>query len=220
LISSYYPDFRHFVLILVFYNAKFKHYIDYFLSSFWGGKIQEKFIMMIYQIDKPFPRKVFQEEGGMLHIDPDGSLSYVMQFPGLKENELEAFHRGFDTYGYLESGTTPPIAFWTWNWTHPLVPADANFNAVIADKTGINEYLKEADGGGVKNAILFLLIDRQILRGMKYFALDPVAVRAFHATIRKQLELNRSSDEFMKALKGMYHFTTDELYAMSQKFNR
>jgi len=176
--------------------------------------------MMVYEVGKPFPRKVFQEEGGMLHIDPDGSLSYVMQFPGLKSHELEAFHRGFETYGYLESGTTPPIAFWIWNWTHPLVPADANFNAVIADKDGIAEYLKEADGGGVKNAILFLLIDRQILRGMKYFALDPVAVRAFHSTIRKQLALNSSFDNFASALNAMYHFTTDELFAMSQKFNR
>jgi len=171
--------------------------------------------MMIYQVGKPFPREVFQEEGGMLHIDSDGSLSYVMQFPGLKEHELEAFHRGFESYGYLESGTTPPIAFWIWNWAHPLVAADANFNAVIADKDGITEYLKETDGGGVKNAILFLLIDRQILCAMKYIALDPVAVRAFHTTIRKQLELNRSTDDFMKALESMYYFTTEELFEMS-----
>ncbi|MGD9975379.1 MAG: hypothetical protein AB7S77_20145 [Desulfatirhabdiaceae bacterium] len=175
---------------------------------------------MIYEVGKPFPRKVFQDEGGMLHIDSDGSLSYVMQFPGLKTHELEAFHRGFKSYGYLESGTTPPIAFWIWNWAHPMAPADANFNAVIANKDGIAEYLKEPDGGGVKNAILLLLIDRQILRGMKYIGLDPIAVRAFHSTIRKQLALNSSLDDYASALNAMYHFTTHELFSMSQKFNR
>lgn len=175
---------------------------------------------LIYQIGKPFPMEVHQEEGSKLHIDGDGSLMYLMQFPGLSNQEMEAFNAGFHTYGYLESGTTPPVAFWIWNWSLPLCPSDANFNAVIADRTGINEYLKEAEGGGVKNTILFLLLDRQILRGMKYIGLEPDAVLAFHTTIRKQLELSRSLADFQSALTAMYHYTTDELYAMSQKFKR
>ena len=173
---------------------------------------------IIYEVNKPFPRKVHQEEGGKLHIDGDGLLMYLMQFPNLKHGELEAFHRGFRPYGYLESGTTPPVAFWIWNWTPPLSRSDANFNAVIADKIAIEEYLKEADGGGVKNRIIFFLLDRQILKGMKVIALDPESVLAFHSTIRKQLELNRPMSDFISALDAMYYFTTDEMFAMSKKF--
>jgi hypothetical protein len=35
-------------------------------------------------------------------------LSVVIQFPGLRPNELKAFHRGFKSYGYLESSTPGP----------------------------------------------------------------------------------------------------------------
>lgn len=96
--------------------------------------------------------------------------------------------------------------------------SDANFNAVVADKIGVEEYLKESDGGGVKNRIIFYLLDGQILKGIKVIALDPESVKAFHSTIRKQLEVNRSLSDFISALEAMYHFTTDELFAMSQKF--
>jgi len=185
-----------------------------------GTMTEDDPIFMIYQINKPFPREVHQEEGGKLHIDSDGSLMYLMQLPRLTKQELSAFHTGFKTYGYLETGTTPPVAFWIWNWNKPLCPSDANFNAVIADKTGVKEYLKEADSGGVKNTIIFLLLDRQILRGIKIIALEPDAVLAFQATIRKQLELNRPFADFQSALNSMYHFTTDELYTMSRQFHK
>jgi len=59
-----------------------------------------------------------------------------------------------------------------WNWTKPLCLSDDNFNAVIADKTGVNEYLKESESDCVKNTIIFLLLDRQILCGIKIIGLE------------------------------------------------
>jgi hypothetical protein len=100
------------------------------------------------------------------------------------------------------------------------VISDAMEIEISADKTGVNEYLKEAESGGVINTILFLLLVRQILRGMKVVGLEPDAVLAFQATIRKQLALNRPFADFQSALNAMYHFTTEELYAMSRKFHK
>jgi hypothetical protein len=37
-----------------------------------------------YEVNKPFPRQVHQEEGGKLHLDGGGLLMYLMQFPNLK----------------------------------------------------------------------------------------------------------------------------------------
>ena len=182
--------------------------------------ISEDLGYMAYVVGKPMPRIVPVGVGSMLHMEADGSLVCLLQLPGLSRNERKAFQASFRTYGYLETGTTPPVAFWIWNWPAPLCPADVSFDAVVADQYGVRLYLEKADGGGVKNMILFLLLDGQILRGMRYIGLEPDAVRAFHKTIRKQLELNRPPAEFKAAIAAMYNYSNDELYAMSIKFTK
>jgi len=176
----------------------------------------EKKPITSFTVGQPFPGAVPHREGAIMELWEIG-LVVVTQFPGLTSNELEAFHRGFKTYSYLENSTSVPIAVWVFDFPNPHGQIDSSFNARFVEKDLIEEYL---DGGktGVKNALYFFLLDRDILRGMKLVALDPEAVGLFYDTIRKQLSMDYDRGDYEGCLGGLFTHTTRELFEMGRKF--
>jgi hypothetical protein len=72
---------------------------------------------------------------------------------------------------------------------------------------------------GVKNLITFLLLDGQILKGMRASGLELESMEMFYSTIRKQLALNYSEADFVQCLAGIYqNYTTDELFSIGVQF--
>ena len=71
--------------------------------------MEEKLITS-FTVGEPFPGPVPDREGAIMELWEIG-LVVITQFPGLRQSELAAFHRGFKTYSYLESATPVPIAF-------------------------------------------------------------------------------------------------------------
>ena len=69
------------------------------------------FKMIKYEVGKPFPGPVSSSEGAILELWDDGPV-VIIQMPGLTRNECQAFKKSFKTYGYLETDTPVPIAFW------------------------------------------------------------------------------------------------------------
>ena len=66
----------------------------------------------------------------------------VIQFPGLRPDELNAFHEGFKHYCYLESPTSIPIAVWVFDFPEPHGEIDSSFNAkVVSPDSGENCHL-------------------------------------------------------------------------------
>lgn len=174
---------------------------------------------MIFETGKPFPLPYPQQEGCVLEIGKDGSLICLVQMPGLSRVERQAFKKSFSRYGYLESGTTPPIAIWTFMFPKPMNPIDVNFNARIANPEGVRLFMAPVDGQ-IRNLITFFLLDRNILQGIKAVGLEPDAIRLFHGTIRKQLDMPYSQPDFDRALKGMFSYSTDEMFMMSRQFRK
>lgn len=176
-------------------------------------------ILTEYEVGKPFPGPIPQNEGSVLEMAPDGGLVCLIQMPGLSRAEKQAFKKSFSRYGYLEAGTTPPVAIWIWNFPGPMNPVDVNFNAAIVDQKVIDNYL-ELENGQMKNMIMFYLLDRDILAGIKLVGLDPEAVKLFRETILRQRSMICSKHDYDRALKGIFSYNTNELYAMSVKFKK
>ena len=143
----------------------------------------------------------------------------LIQFPGLRQRELEAFHQGFKTYSYLESATPAPIAVWVFDFPKSHGQIDSTFNAWFVERDLLNDYL-DSGKGGIKNGLYFFLLDREILRGIKLVGLDPEAVELFHATIRKQLSMDYDRADYESCLGGLFTHTTRELFEMGRKFQR
>jgi len=172
---------------------------------------------MIFEVGKPFPGPVPGQEGCIMEMSSDGSLFCMIQLPGLSRPEKQAFKKTFKRYGYLESGTEPPIAFWIWDFPGPMNEMDCNFNGAIVPGGIVDAYLAPEDGL-VKNMITFYLLDGNILQGIKIVGLEPDAVRLFHVTIRKQRAGEWTVGQYDRALGAMYAYSTKEMFDMSVRF--
>jgi hypothetical protein len=62
-------------------------------------------------------------------------------------------------------------------------------------------------------------LDGQILRAIKQIELDPEAVRLFHGTIRKQLDMDYNRIDFDRYLAGLHNYDTQDLFRMGKVFN-
>jgi len=139
--------------------------------------------------------------------------------PGLNRAERQAFKKSFSRYGYLETGTSPPIAAWVWCWPDPLGWMDCNFDGSLVSQSAIDGFMA-LEGGQVKNMIQFFLLDGPILAGIKIVGLETEAVRLFQSTVAKQRAMTFGRDDFTRALDGIYSFSTEELYEMAVKFRK
>lgn len=173
-------------------------------------------VMTKIEVGKPFPGDVPGREGAVMELWKDG-LVVLIQMPGLSREERKAFEKSFKRYVYFESGTAVPVAVWVFDFPGPHGPIDCNFDSRLVRRELMDWYLDDRDGG-IKNAVTFFLLDRNILRGMKYVGLDPEAVKLFHATIRKQLALDYSAAEHDKYFTGVYGFSAGELMSMGRVF--
>ena len=147
----------------------------------------------------------------------DDTLNILIQMPGLTDDELRAFEKGFKENSYLESETPAPIAVWIFNFSNPHGPVECNFNARIVRPEHIESYLDTS--AEVKNAVQFFLLDGQLLKGMRIVGIDPEAVKLFHQTISRQLETEYSQLDFDRYLSGLNEFNVDELFSMGKVFD-
>ena len=139
----------------------------------------EKIPITSFTVGQPFPGAVPDREGAIMELWEIG-LVVITQFPGLRQSELEAFHKGFKTFSYLESATSAPIAVWVFDFPKAHGQIDSTFNVRFVDRDLIEDYL--TNKGRIKNALYFFLLDKEILQGMKLVSLAPDAVELFHGT--------------------------------------
>lgn len=168
-----------------------------------------------FEVGKPFPLPVPKSEGAVMELWDDG-LVVLIQMPGCSREERRAFKAGFKQYAFLESSTPVPVAVWVFDFARPHGAIDLNFNATVVAPERIKNYLDESEG--VKNAVTFYLLDRTVLRGIKFAGLEPEAVRLFHATISKQLATPFNQADYNRYLAAVMEYSTDELLRMGRRF--
>ena len=168
------------------------------------------------EVGKIFPGPVPAIEGVQMELWHD-MLTMLIQIPGLSQDQLRAFNKGFKQYSYLESDTPIPIALWIFDFPAPHRLVGGSFNARLAERTWIDLYLDTCDNGA-KKAIQFFLLDGQILKASRSVELDLAAVELFHGTIRKQLDMDYSRTDFDRYLAGLHNYETQNLFHMGKVF--
>jgi len=169
------------------------------------------------EVDKIFPGPVPDQAGVQIKLWHH-KLTVLIQMPELDRDQLKAFNKGFEQYSYLESDTLIPIALWIFDFPVPLSSIEGNFNAKLAKRKRVDLYLDTDDDDPIKNVIQFFLLDGQILRAMKQIELDPGAVQLFHATIRKQFDMDYNRIDFDRYLAGLHNYDTQDLFRMGKVF--
>jgi hypothetical protein len=169
------------------------------------------------EVDKIFPGPVPDHEGVQIELWHD-QLTVLIQMPAFDRDQLRAFNKGFEQYSYLESDTLIPIELWIFDFPVPLSSVEGNFNAKLARRKRLDLYLDIDDDDPIKNVIQFFLLDGQILRAIKQIELDPEAVQLFHATIRKQLDMDYNRIDFDRYLAGLHNYDTQDLFRMGKVF--
>lgn len=168
-----------------------------------------------YEVGKPFPGPVPPQEGAVLEMTEGGPV-VLIQAPGLTRPEVQAFKKSFRTYAFWRPPVPVPIAIWAFEFQKPLSPMDVNFDAKKARREWVDAYLETHDG--LKNAMVFHLLDGPILRANKMVGLEPAAVKLFHAVIREQLVADYTPADFDRYLAGVYNYSTVEILAMGTRF--
>ena len=168
------------------------------------------------EVGKIFPGPVPAIEGAQMELWHD-MLTMLIQIPGLSQDQLRSFNKGFKQYSYLESDTPIPIALWMFDFPAPHRLVGGSFNARLTERKWIDLYLDTCDNGA-KKAIQFFLLDGQILNASRSVELDLAAVELFHGTIRKQLDMDYSRTDFDRYLAGLHNYDTQDLFRMGKVF--
>jgi hypothetical protein len=178
--------------------------------------------MVMFEVGKPFPVPggIPHREGAHMELWPEG-LVVIIQMPGLRREELKAFKKGFKRYSYLESEGDVPIAVWVFDFPGPYGAIDTNFNAKLVQEThpeDLESFLDTEEG--MKNSIIFYLLDGEILEAQKMMGLQPEAVKLFHDTIWRQLGRTYEQVDFDMALAKLFRKSTHDLCRMGRQFRR
>ena len=176
----------------------------------------ENIQMTKLEVGRPFPFPVPNNEGVVMGLWEVGPVLLIQKF-GVKSEDDAAFRNGFKFYSYLESRTPIPIAMWIFEFPEPIGLIDTAFNVKIAHGEWLASYLN-SKVGGVMNALYLFLLDGKILRGSKIVSLDPEAVTLFHGTIRKQLQLAYTQEEFKQTLVKLFQVSPRELFETGRIF--
>ena len=169
------------------------------------------------EVGRPFPFPVPNNEGAVMGLWEVGPVVLIQKF-GVRAEDETAFKKGFEFYSYLESRTPLPIAMWVFEFPEPIGLIDTAFNVKIAHGEWLASYLN-TKVGGVMNAFYIFLLDGKILRGTKIVGLNPEAVTLFHGTIRKQLQLTYTQEEFNQTLVKLFQVSSRELFETGKIFS-
>ena len=180
-------------------------------------------MMTSLKIGRPAPFDVPAREGCMMEIGyPLPGLNVMCQYPGLSEKELEIFNMPLEAYSYHETETIVPIAYWVFKFSQDLY-VETTFDAKVAeyDSTymeAVRDYMKVVDDR-LSSRILFIILDRKIIRAMQVLGLHQEAVGMFHRTINKQLEMDYSLEDFVLTVKQLEGaLSSAEIFSMGKVF--
>ena len=173
--------------------------------------------MTTLELGRPFPFPVPNNEGAVMGLWEVGPVVLIQKF-GVRAEDETAFKNGFKFYSYLESSTPIPIAMWIFDFLEPIGLIDTAFNVKIAHGEWLTSYL-DTKVGGVMNALYLFLLDGKILRGTKIVGLDLEAITLFHGTIRKQLQLAYTQEEFNQTLVKIFQANPRELFETGRIFS-
>jgi hypothetical protein len=159
----------------------------------------------------PFPGPIPTAEGATLDLSA-GGLSMVIQAPGLRREEVQSFKKGARQVCLLEAGSAAvPVCVVIVDWPRTLGPMDMTFDARRVRTEVLTDWLDTSEG--VKNALQVILLDGQMVRGLKLMGLPTALMEGMQGIVRRQLSTNYTQGQFDQALATIYRESTPQLMA-------
>ena len=175
------------------------------------------------KVGHPAPFNFPTREGCMMEIGyPVDGLNVMLQYPNLSEKELQVFNMPLEAYSYHETETIVPIAYWVFKFSQDLY-VETTFDAKVAEYDStymgvVRDYMKVVDDR-LSTRILFIILDRKIIKAIRVLGLHQEAVGIFHRTINQQLEMDYSHEDFILTVKQLEGaLSSAEIFSMGKVF--
>lgn len=167
-----------------------------------------------FAVDQPCPLPVPTTDGPTLEMTREGELVMFVQLPGATKKEIKAFRDHIKGHGCLvQTVLGVPLILWAFKFQAPLRVMDMAFDSRLYAHDGPELYLHSE-----ANALFILLVDGQIVKGIKTLGLDWRHVEAFKGGLRQQQAALYTPQEFYQALAAWNeHHTPEDNYAATRK---
>jgi len=171
--------------------------------------------MVEYRVGEPFPGTVPTERGTTLELWDQG-LVLLIQCPEVRKEEIAAFRRPVRKYWIVEGDDNVPLAYWVFQFSHPLNELECNFDSKLCNEELLGKWLSGT--GGMTNVLTVYLLDGSLLKGVKAISLQAESVELFNDIIRDQLAATYTSRNITAYLQALMQFNTEGLKNMGRMF--
>jgi len=168
--------------------------------------------MISIEVGKPFPSVYPQNDALIFEISPEGAMTLMIQIRDPSQQEAAALQAGFTSYSWYEAPDGQGC--WVWKFPAPLGYMDSPFNAQLYQ-----------DGRAVKllehpywNMLQVYVLDGPIVKIIRTSGLQPAAVAAFHATVRRQLLRGSDKGQNDASVNALYRMKSKEIYQKGKQF--
>jgi len=124
-----------------------------------------------------------------------GVNNVVIKTPEISDELIEVFSKGFSKYSYYETKTKIPIALWIFKFQKPFEFIEVNFNAKLVPEDTLRHEINIADEDQ-PNVWMTFLVHNGVLRKLIVSGLYFDAMKRYYNTIRKQMEMDYSNEEY------------------------
>lgn len=168
--------------------------------------------MITIEVGKPFPGAYPQNDALVFEVGPDGTMTLMIQMKAPSPAEASALQAGFTSYSWYEAPDDQGC--WVWKFPAPLGYMDSPFNAGMYQDDRIEKLLSHPEW----NMLQVYVLDGPIVKIVRASGLQPEAVAAFQATIRRQLQTGPRRDKNDASVDALYRMKSKEIYQRGKQF--
>ena len=155
--------------------------------------------------DQDFVRMGFFEEN---------QLGVLMQEKVINDQAMLAFNSGPEIYSYLEGGGDVPVAMWSFTFPKSFGLIEVNFDLSRTNPVDRVALLNNE----INQSVRFYLHMAGQMVDVVTLDLDPKSWVLFQGTLKRQQTATYHKEDYDRALEILYHYTSEEIMAMGQKF--
>ncbi|GAB6035562.1 hypothetical protein JCM15519_01210 [Fundidesulfovibrio butyratiphilus] len=171
--------------------------------------------MVEYRVGETFPGDVPTEAGTTLELRDQG-LVLLIQCPEVRKEEIAAFRRPIRKYWLVEGDDNVPLAYWIFQFSHPLNEMECNFDVKLCNQERLGKWLDATDG--MTSVLTIYLLDGTLLKGIKTIRLQAESVNMLKDIIQDQIAASYTDRDITVYLQALMQFNAEGLKSMGRMF--
>lgn len=174
---------------------------------------------LLFKVGDPCPVPVGKQEGSRLEVDGTG-LILVMNYPNLTDMERAAWDNKVRQYSvYTTRILEVALIFTIFKFASPMGYVETNLDATLVPADAWKSF-REPVGGDVKNTVMVLLVDREMIQGVRLLGMSPEMIHMIIRTGDLQRRQGYTRAGYDRALSAAYaKYSTKQMYKRGTIFN-